>query len=140
MGKVGANKVIPGGERTLILRVLRFFEEEKRIGGPILPVNKVLKRTCAATGVSMATLTRIKREEKKILEELAATQPVSKKEAASSPATPTLSPTAALTTTMAGTPTTTTLKNQMSYSPRPVVTLPLLLLPRVGTSAELADG
>lgn len=52
----------------MILRVLHFFEEEKRKGLFVIPFEQALKRTCAATGVSLSTVTRIKREEKTVLQ------------------------------------------------------------------------
>ncbi|XP_053617392.1 uncharacterized protein LOC128679291 [Plodia interpunctella] len=67
---MGKNKTIPSGERTIILRVLHFFEEEKKKGSPLLPLKKALSRTSTATGVSLSTITRIKKEELKILKEM----------------------------------------------------------------------
>lgn len=62
---MGKNKTIHSGQREIILRVLNFFEEEKKRGLFVIPVDKVLKRTVAATGVSLSTITRIKRERAK---------------------------------------------------------------------------
>ncbi|XP_013184048.2 uncharacterized protein LOC106129899 [Amyelois transitella] len=72
---MGKNKTIPSGERTIILRVLHFFEEEKKKGSPLLPLKKALSRTSTATGVSLSTITRIKKEELKIIQEISHTKP-----------------------------------------------------------------
>ncbi|CAG4952183.1 unnamed protein product [Parnassius apollo] len=59
---MGKKRTIRGSERTIILRIFHFFEEEK-LRGITIPITAVDKRVCAATGVSRHTLTRIKREE-----------------------------------------------------------------------------
>lgn len=59
---MGKKPTICGPERTMILKILHFFEEEKK-GGITIPIKAVEKRVCAATGISRRTLTRIKLEE-----------------------------------------------------------------------------
>lgn len=59
---MGKKRTIRGPERTMILKIFHFFEEEK-LRGITIPITAVDKRVCAATGVSRRTLTRIKREE-----------------------------------------------------------------------------
>lgn len=60
-------KTIHSQTRTLALKVLKFFEDEKSNKKFIIPVDQALKRACAATGMSKATLMRIKNEAKKVL-------------------------------------------------------------------------
>ncbi|KAF9423397.1 hypothetical protein HW555_001206, partial [Spodoptera exigua] len=54
------------GERNLVLKVLEFFENEKRNKQFCLPVDQAVKRTCMATGISKTTLMRIKNEAKRL--------------------------------------------------------------------------
>lgn len=63
---MGKKKTILGVERTLILKVCKFFEQEK-INGTTIPLKQVEKRVCAATGISRRTLTRIKKEAEIVL-------------------------------------------------------------------------
>lgn len=57
-------KTIHSESRNLILKVLRFFESEKANKQYTIPVDQVVKRTCAATGISKRTLMKIKNEAK----------------------------------------------------------------------------
>lgn len=59
------DKTICDGERNLILKVMQFFENEKR-NKSVLPFDQAIKRTIAATGVSKRTLMNIKKEYRKI--------------------------------------------------------------------------
>ncbi|KAH9640050.1 hypothetical protein HF086_017611 [Spodoptera exigua] len=59
-------KTLHSGERNLVLKVLEFFENEKRNKQFCLPVDQAVKRTCMATGISKATLMRIKNEAKRL--------------------------------------------------------------------------
>ncbi|KAL4721115.1 hypothetical protein ACJJTC_015021 [Scirpophaga incertulas] len=59
-------KTIHSEERTLILKVLKFFESEKANKQYIIPVDQVVKRTCAATGISKSTLMKIKQEAREL--------------------------------------------------------------------------
>lgn len=59
-------KALRSGERNLVLKVFEFFENEKRNQQFCLPVDQAIKRTCMATGVSKATLMRIKTEAKRL--------------------------------------------------------------------------
>ncbi|KAF9422063.1 hypothetical protein HW555_002084 [Spodoptera exigua] len=58
-------KTLHSQARTLALKVLKYFEDEKSNKTYLIPVDKALKRACAATGISKATLLRIKNEAKK---------------------------------------------------------------------------
>lgn len=62
-----STKHIRNEERRIISRVLKFFETEKLRGGYVIPVDQVLKRTSAATGVSLSTILHIIKEEQSIL-------------------------------------------------------------------------
>lgn len=55
-------KPIHGEARTVILKVLKFFEAEKRNKAYSYPVDIVIHRAAAAVGVSTSTLMRIKKE------------------------------------------------------------------------------
>ncbi|KAL4720716.1 hypothetical protein ACJJTC_009264 [Scirpophaga incertulas] len=57
-------KTIHSEARTLILKVLTFFENEKANKRFMIPVDQAIKRACAATGVSKRTLMKIKNESK----------------------------------------------------------------------------
>lgn len=57
-------KTIHSESRNLILKVLKFFESEKANKQYTIPVDQVVKRTCAATGISKRTLMKIKNEAK----------------------------------------------------------------------------
>ncbi|KAL4718754.1 hypothetical protein ACJJTC_001897 [Scirpophaga incertulas] len=59
-------KTIHSEERTLILKVLKFFESEKANKQYIIPVDQVVKRTWAATGISKFTLMKIKQEAREL--------------------------------------------------------------------------
>ncbi|CAH2090918.1 unnamed protein product [Euphydryas editha] len=59
-------KTLHSQARTLALKVLNFFEDEKSNKKFRIPVEQALKRACAATGISKATLLRIKNEAKKV--------------------------------------------------------------------------
>ncbi|CAH2102996.1 unnamed protein product [Euphydryas editha] len=59
-------KTYRGGDRNIILKVVRFFEKEKQNGSPIIPVQRALDRASEATGVSIRTLRNIKNEAKKL--------------------------------------------------------------------------
>ncbi|CAH2092203.1 unnamed protein product [Euphydryas editha] len=61
-------KTIHSGERNMILKVMEFFEREKKNKMYIIPIDNVIKRTCEATGVSKRTIMRIKNEFKKLKE------------------------------------------------------------------------
>lgn len=63
----GKTKVIPGEARTIILKVMKYFEQEKANRDVLFPVKKVVKRTCAATGISERTLMKIKAEAKQLM-------------------------------------------------------------------------
>lgn len=58
-------KTIHSEGRNLVLKVLQFFENEKKNGRVCIPVDQADNRTCAATGISRSTLTRIKQEAKR---------------------------------------------------------------------------
>lgn len=55
-------RTIQSGERNIILKVIEFFENEKKNKQFVLPVHQAFKRACLATGCSKRTLSRIKRE------------------------------------------------------------------------------
>lgn len=61
---VGKKKkeAIDGQARELIYKVIKFFESEKQNRGYAFPVENVVKRACAATGLSESTIKRIKRD------------------------------------------------------------------------------
>lgn len=64
--KVENNKkkkeAIDGQAREIIFKVIKFFESEKQNRGYAFPVENVVKRACAATGLSESTIKRIKRD------------------------------------------------------------------------------
>lgn len=51
-----------GQAREVIYKVIKFFEKEKRNRGYIYPVQNIMKRASAATGLSESTIKRIKRD------------------------------------------------------------------------------
>ncbi|CAH0730995.1 unnamed protein product, partial [Brenthis ino] len=55
-------EAIDGQAREIIFKVIKFFESEKQNRGYAFPVENVVKRACAATGLSESTIKRIKRE------------------------------------------------------------------------------
>ncbi|VVC98840.1 uncharacterized protein LOC126975411 [Leptidea sinapis] len=55
-------ETIDGQAREIIFKVIKFFESEKQNRGYAFPVENVVKRACAATGLSESTIKRIKRE------------------------------------------------------------------------------
>ncbi|XP_053622533.1 putative mediator of RNA polymerase II transcription subunit 12 [Plodia interpunctella] len=55
-------EAIDGQAREIIFKVIRFFESEKQNRGYAFPVENVVKRACAATGLSESTIKRIKRD------------------------------------------------------------------------------
>ncbi|CAH2230680.1 uncharacterized protein LOC120635710 [Pararge aegeria] len=55
-------EAIDGQAREIIFKVIKFFESEKQNRGYHFPVENVVKRACAATGLSESTIKRIKRE------------------------------------------------------------------------------
>ncbi|XP_045456148.1 uncharacterized protein LOC123665974 [Melitaea cinxia] len=55
-------EAIDGQAREIIYKVIKFFESEKQNRGYAFPVENVVKRACAATGLSESTIKRIKRE------------------------------------------------------------------------------
>lgn len=63
---MGKGKTIRSERRNVILNVLNFFETEKANKVVSFPVDQVIKRTVAATGVSDRTILRIKAEAKEI--------------------------------------------------------------------------
>ncbi|CAF4940522.1 unnamed protein product [Pieris macdunnoughi] len=64
-------RTIHSAERNLVLKVIQFFENEKKHGSFTVPVEQATKRACAATGLSKTTIMTIKREAKKIQTETA---------------------------------------------------------------------
>ncbi|XP_049869571.1 uncharacterized protein LOC126369261 [Pectinophora gossypiella] len=59
---MGKTTPIHSEARKIILKVLSFFEAEKAKKQLLIPVDQVITRTCAVTGVSKKTLMRIKKE------------------------------------------------------------------------------
>lgn len=55
-------EAIEGQAKEVIFRVIKFFESEKQNRGYTFPVENVVKRACAATGLSESTIKRIKRD------------------------------------------------------------------------------
>lgn len=55
-------EAIEGQAREIIFKVIKFFESEKRNRGYAYPVENVMKRASAATGLSESTIKRIKRD------------------------------------------------------------------------------
>ncbi|XP_022834991.1 uncharacterized protein LOC111362531 [Spodoptera litura] len=55
-------EAIEGQAREIIFKVIKFFESEKQNRGYAYPVENVVKRACAATGLSESTIKRIKRD------------------------------------------------------------------------------
>ncbi|CAB3255995.1 unnamed protein product [Arctia plantaginis] len=55
-------EAIDGQAREIIYKVIKFFESEKQNRGYAFPVENVVKRACAATGLSESTIKRIKRD------------------------------------------------------------------------------
>lgn len=55
-------EAIDGQAREIIFKVIKFFESEKQNRGYAFPVENVVKRACAATGLSESTIKRIKRD------------------------------------------------------------------------------
>lgn len=55
-------EAIDGQAREIIFKVIKFFESEKQNRGYAYPVENVVKRACAATGLSESTIKRIKRD------------------------------------------------------------------------------
>ncbi|KOB68538.1 putative reverse transcriptase [Operophtera brumata] len=55
-------EAIDGQAKEVIYRVIKFFESEKQNRGYAFPVENVVKRACAATGLSESTIKRIKRD------------------------------------------------------------------------------
>ncbi|XP_026748025.1 uncharacterized protein LOC113508994 [Trichoplusia ni] len=55
-------EAIEGQAREIIFKVIKFFESEKQNRGYAFPVENVVKRACAATGLSESTIKRIKRD------------------------------------------------------------------------------
>ncbi|CAH2064477.1 unnamed protein product, partial [Iphiclides podalirius] len=55
-------EAIDGQAREIIFKVIKFFESEKQNRGYAFPVDNVVKRACAATGLSESTIKRIKRD------------------------------------------------------------------------------
>ncbi|KPJ14061.1 hypothetical protein RR48_02662 [Papilio machaon] len=55
-------EAIDGQAREIIFKVIKFFESEKQNRGYAYPVDNVVKRACAATGLSESTIKRIKRD------------------------------------------------------------------------------
>lgn len=55
-------EAIDGQAREVIFKVIKFFESEKRNRGYAYPVENVMKRASAATGLSESTIKRIKRD------------------------------------------------------------------------------
>lgn len=55
-------EAIDGQVREIIFKVIKFFESEKQNRGYAFPVENVVKRACAATGLSESTIKRIKRD------------------------------------------------------------------------------
>lgn len=46
-------------EKMLVCKLNDYFEQEKRHGGPLIPIYKVEERVCAATGINLKTLSQI---------------------------------------------------------------------------------
>ncbi|XP_028159587.1 uncharacterized protein LOC114352260 [Ostrinia furnacalis] len=55
-------EAIDGQAKEIIFKVIKFFESEKQNRGYAFPVENVVKRACAATGLSESTIKRIKRD------------------------------------------------------------------------------
>lgn len=58
----GKGRTIHSKERNVVHKVLDFFEKEAACEKLCIPIQQAQKRTAAATGVSMRTVTRIKQE------------------------------------------------------------------------------
>ncbi|KAJ8947626.1 hypothetical protein NQ318_002638 [Aromia moschata] len=66
------NKVLSCQSREILSLVLQFMQSEARNGEPVIPLNKVQERVSAATGVSLSTVKRIRREATRIKENIQA--------------------------------------------------------------------
>lgn len=55
-------EAIDGQAKEIIFKVIKFFESEKQNRGYAFPVENVVKRASAATGLSESTIKRIKRD------------------------------------------------------------------------------
>lgn len=60
--KFGRGATLKSQARALVKRLREYFEEEKRNGGPLLPVSRVTDRVAAALGISSWTVSRISSE------------------------------------------------------------------------------
>lgn len=69
---MGKGKPYVGEQRDVILKVLSFFEKEKKNGKPIIPVRCALNRASEATGVSIRTLRNIRNEAKTLRNSISA--------------------------------------------------------------------
>lgn len=59
-------EVIHSQARTIIARVMNYFESEKMNAGPLLDVKKVLQRTADACGISLKTVGNIKAQVREV--------------------------------------------------------------------------
>lgn len=59
-------KTIHSAKPNLVLKVIKFFDNEKQHGCFTIPVEQATKRACAATGLSKTTIMIIKNEAKKL--------------------------------------------------------------------------
>jgi hypothetical protein len=55
-------KVLHSQTREVVNNVLKFMEEEARIGTCTIPIKKAQKRTAAAVGIGERTVRKIKKE------------------------------------------------------------------------------
>ncbi|CAH2000306.1 unnamed protein product [Acanthoscelides obtectus] len=57
-------KRLDGVARDMVVKLLKYFDREKRNNGPLLPVDAIQERVSHAMGISMRTVSRIFRESK----------------------------------------------------------------------------
>ncbi|CAH0395364.1 unnamed protein product [Bemisia tabaci] len=58
----GNRQVLHPQTREFVFRLIQHFEEEKKNGGPLMDVAKVLERTASALRIGLCTVKRIKKE------------------------------------------------------------------------------
>ncbi|CAH0719492.1 unnamed protein product, partial [Brenthis ino] len=63
---MGKGKTLRSDLRNVVLKVMTYFENEKKNRSYIIPVDQAMKRTAMATGISERTLRNIKQEVKKV--------------------------------------------------------------------------
>ncbi|CAH0730219.1 unnamed protein product, partial [Brenthis ino] len=63
---MGKGKTLRSDLRNVVLKVMTYFENEKKNRSYIIPVDQAMKRTAMATGISERTLRNIRQEVKKV--------------------------------------------------------------------------